>query len=114
MVVTIFYFNVHIFILYFQMTCLFWKKKTDVVDLKKEEQAAARKKTLTVDRSERSRRVLKMESTRETPKERDESDTRRSINQSSKMFLPSENPTGILFWFKFEDYCFENKYKRSA
>ena len=75
------------------MACLFFKKKTDVVDMKKD---IGKKQKMTVDRSERSRRVLKMESMRESPKERVESDVdnKHQTSPSKQMFLPSENPTG--------------------
>ncbi|WAR13857.1 hypothetical protein MAR_003962, partial [Mya arenaria] len=79
------------------ITCLFFRKKTGVVDLAKESSAAARKKQrMTVDRSERSRRVLKMESMRTAPKPRDDDDAGRpsSGQGPTQMFLPSENPTG--------------------
>jgi len=68
------------------------------VDLGKHEAAAASKKNrMLVDRSERSRRVLKMESMRNgAPRSRDEGDEEKSptAQAPSQMFLPSENPTG--------------------
>ena len=79
------------------MACLFWKKKTDVVDMKKD--SITKKQKLTVDRSERSRRVLKMESMRELPtkqQEESETDTKIQTTTVKQMFLPSENPTGII------------------
>ncbi|XP_060584521.1 uncharacterized protein LOC132740601 isoform X2 [Ruditapes philippinarum] len=76
------------------ISCLFLRKKTDVVDMTKESSAAAKKQKLSVDRSERSRRVLKMESMRTAPKTRDKSDPETRTQQGqNQMFLPSENPT---------------------
>jgi len=77
------------------MTCLFWRKKTDVVDMTKESADVTKKQKITVDRSDRSRRVLKMESMRTAPKQRDEGDADSTTTQAStQMFLPSESPTG--------------------
>ncbi|XP_045163566.2 uncharacterized protein LOC123527902 isoform X2 [Mercenaria mercenaria] len=76
------------------ISCLFLRKKTDVVDMTKESAAAAKKQKLSVDRSERSRRVLKMESMRTAPKAREETDATARVSQGqNQMFLPSENPT---------------------
>lgn len=77
------------------MTCLFWRKKTDVVDMTKETADVVKKQKITVDRSDRSRRVLKMESMRTAPKTREEDDAvSKNTQGQSQMFLPSENPTG--------------------
>ncbi|KAH3822138.1 hypothetical protein DPMN_123908 [Dreissena polymorpha] len=75
------------------ITCLFFRKKTDVVDMGKESSASLKKQRMSVDRSERSKRVLKMESMRTAPMKRDENDvTEQSPQGASQMFLPSENP----------------------
>lgn len=80
---------------FIQMTCLFWRKKTDVVDMTKETADVVKKQKITVDRSDRSRRVLKMESMRTAPKTREEDDAMSKNTQGqTQMFLPSENPTG--------------------
>ncbi|KAL4221178.1 hypothetical protein ACF0H5_019442 [Mactra antiquata] len=77
------------------ISCLFLKKKTDVVDMtKKETTTAIKKKKMAVDRSERSRRVLKMESMRAVPTSREPSETNKPPSPGqNQMFLPSENPT---------------------
>lgn len=62
----------------------------------KESADLVKKQSLNVDRSDRSRRVLKMESMRSAPKEReDDEGSTSSTPATTQMFLPSENPTGI-------------------
>ena len=63
--------------------------------MKPEKSSVSKKQSLTLDRSERSRRVLKMESMREAPLERDALPPDRPLTPpAAKRFLPSEDPTG--------------------
>ena len=63
--------------------------------MKPEKAPVSKKKSLTLDRSERSRRVLKMESMREVPLEREAQPPDRPLTPpAAKRFLPSEDPAG--------------------
>ena len=88
----------------FQMKCMFFRKKeTEVMEMKQDKSSAPKKQSLTLDRSERSRRVLKMESMRGAPLEREtRPPDKPTTPPAAKRFLPSESPTSMNFLFVSE------------